>query len=84
MPRHEVIDEQRDVAPARAQRRHVQLDAAQAVVEIRPEASGLDERGETPVGRRHDADVNLPRVLPADALDGQILQHAQELGLRHR
>ena len=62
--------------------RHPDVDAAQAVEQIGPEQLTLDHRRQTAVGGGHDADVHPARAVAADALDGQILNGPQQLGLR--
>ena len=51
MPFEEVPREFKDVLPPLPQRRHLDVDATQAVVEIEPESPLLDERGERSVRR---------------------------------
>ena len=65
-------------------RRHLDVDAIQPVVQIEPELPLLDERGERPVRRDDDPRVDLTGAAPAHALDREILDRAQQLGLRRR
>src|SRR5690606_11752128 len=81
VPRQEPLGEQRDVLTARAQWRHRDLDGIEPVVEIAPERAGRDGAAEWPVGGRDDADVELPHAVPADTLDGEVLDRTQQLRL---
>ena len=80
--REEVARQLGDVVAPLAQRRHVDLDAAQPVVQVGAEEPLLDHPGERPVGRGDDARVHPLAAGAADALDGQVLHRAQQLGLR--
>ena len=71
-----------DVVAPLAQRRHADVDAGQPVEQIRPELSPFDKAGEAPIGRGNDPEIDAMRSLPADTLDRQVLQRAQQLGLR--
>ena len=76
--------ERQDVVPALAQRRHVQLDDLEPVVEILPEGAAGDPVGEVAVGGGHDAHVDLPALVLADAPDLPLLERPQELDLHAR
>ena len=80
----EVVRERQDVARARAQRRHLDVDDVEAVVEVLAEAPRRDLVGEVAVGRRDDADVDLHGLVAADALERALLEDAQELDLDRR
>ena len=81
----EVARQLRDVLAPRAQRRHLDVDAAQPVEQIEPElAARSTSADERPVGGDDDADVDRPGADAADPLDRQVLDRAQQLGLRRR
>jgi len=54
----------------------------QTIVEILAKRALLDHRQQIAVRRRHQADVGAQRARGAEALEGVLLQHAQELGLQ--
>src|SRR5258706_13070248 len=56
----------------------------QAVIEVEAELALLDERAEIAVRRRDHARAHLDRLDAADALEGAILEHAQQLPLQRR
>ena len=66
-----------------AQRRQLELDDLQPVVQILAEARPCSTAFlEIAVRGRYDPDVDLEWARgPADALEGTLLQHAQNLGL---
>ena len=80
----EVLGEQRDVVTALAQRRQVERDDVQAVVEIAAEVSGANLLVEVAVRRRDDARVDRNRLGRADGNHFALLQHAEQLDLRRR
>jgi hypothetical protein len=73
-----------DVLAAGPQRRHLQLERVEAVVEVAAELPLGDERRQAAVGRSHDPDVDLLGLVAADALHGELLQRTQQLGLRRQ
>ena len=73
-----------DVLAPRPQRRHLHVDAMQAVVQVQPEAPQLHQPGQRPVGGHDDPRVDAARPEPADPLDRQVLNRAQQLRLRRR
>src|ERR1700724_845044 len=75
--------EYRNVVLALAQRRHLDRENAQPVVEIFAEPSGANQTLKVTVSRRNNADVDPPRRVIADWFKLAVLQHAQQLGL-HR
>ena len=84
-PAHERMREQRGVALALAQRRNVDDDLGQPVVEVLAEFAGGDLVLEALVRRADDAHVDRDLLPAADALDHALLQEAQQLRLqRHR
>jgi len=78
----EVFGEQRNVVAARAQRRHLDRDDVQPVVEIAAKTAVRDFRFEALVRRGDHAHVDADGLLAADFLERLLLQHAQHLGLR--
>jgi hypothetical protein len=77
----EVVDEERDVLAALVQRRDLDLDHAQAIVQILAEAAAGHGGLEVVVGRRDQTDVDADRLVAADALEFLFLDRAQELRL---
>ena len=81
----EVRRQDGDVLLARAQRRHLDGEHVDAVVEVLAEAPRLHVAPEIAVGGSNDAHVHLAGVLLADALVAALLQNAQQLALQlHR
>src|SRR6185503_3671303 len=80
----EVVDQERDVLTAVAERRDVDRDDVQPVVQVFPELLLLDQLLEGPIGRRDDADVDLDILRAADAAEGPLLERAEELRLERR
>ena len=78
------VDERIDVLAPLAQRRDADREDAHAVEEVLAEEALGDEPVEGPVRGGDDPHVDLDRRRPADAVEGALLQHAQELGLRRR
>ena len=80
----EPADQQRDVLPPLAQRREVDVEHVEPVVQVVPERRPGRPPRERPVGGGDDAHVHLDRLGAADPEEGPALQHAQQLGLRGR
>jgi hypothetical protein len=80
----EVPRQLQDVIPAGAKRRHLHVDSIQPVVQVQPEAAMLDHLGERTVRGHDDPGVDVADAAAADALDREILNRAQKLGLRGR
>ncbi len=76
-----VVRELDDVGAPLAQRGHAHVDAAQAIEQVGPKQPLLDEILQTAVRSGNDPDVDAMCAVSADALDGQILDGAQQLGL---
>jgi hypothetical protein len=77
----EALRERQDVlAPAR-ERRHLELDHRQAIVEVLAEAAGGDGAAEVGVRRGDDPHVDLDRLRAAQPLEPPGLNDAQQLGL---
>jgi hypothetical protein len=75
------LDEQRNVAPALAQRRDAELEHAQPVVEVEPEAPLRDGLLQIAVRRGDDAGAHGDVADAAQALHDALLQDAQQLRL---
>ena len=75
------MGQQRDVAGALAQRRQLDRDHVDAVVELLAELPLGDGLAQVAVRRRHDAHVHVDERGAADAADLPLLQRAQELDL---
>jgi hypothetical protein len=80
----EVLDEVGDVFLVRAQRRQVDLDHLQPVVEVGAEAAFGHLVGQAPVGGGDDAHVHRDLLLAAHRADAPVLQHAQQRGLQRQ
>ena len=76
----EVLHEERDVVATFAQRRQLDRNHVQPVVEILAKRSFGHHLREIRVRRGDDADVDLDRVRVADAFELALLKHAQQLG----
>ena len=79
----EVIDERRDVVAPFAQRRDLDRDHVEPVVEVLLEPAVADHLFQIAVGRGDDPHVHALRALGAERLELALLQHAQQLRL-HR
>src|SRR3954462_13089715 len=62
----------------------MQLDDLEAVVEVLPEVAARDAVGEIAVGGGHDAYVDAPALVLADAANLALLQRPQQLDLHTR
>ena len=80
----EIIDQQRDVLGAFAQRRQTDPHDVEPVKQILAKLPGGDRLFEPLVRRGNDANIHRDRIIAADALDGAVLQHTQNLGLRRQ
>ncbi len=78
----EVLDQQRNVAPPLAQRRQVQGDDVEPIVEVLAELPLAHQGLEVAVGGGQHADVDANRLVAAEPLDRPLLQRAQQLGLQ--
>jgi hypothetical protein len=76
--------EEEHVLPAAPERRHLELEDGDAVVEIRPEAIGRDLVPELFVRGGHDAKIRGDVRRAADATEGFLLHGAEQLGLERR
>ena len=77
----EVLGERQDVLLALGERRHLQLDDVEPVVQVLAKTSGRDGRRQVGVGRADHAHFHATRGAAAQALELAGLQHAQQLGL---
>src|SRR5437879_805966 len=82
--RDEAPHQEWDVRPPLAQRRKIDVEDVEAVEEVVPEATQRDLLLERLVGRGGDAHVYFDRLGAADAEEGAVLEHAQQLHLRRR
>src|SRR5262245_5869425 len=80
---HESLGEQRDVLAPGAQRRELDRERDEPVVQVLTKTALGDLGRELPVGCRDDAHVDLARSGVAHGYDLALLDHAQELRL-HR
>ena len=74
-------DEQRQIGAALAQRRQVDSEHAEPVVEVAPERPRLHHPRQLPIGRRDQADVHPPRRAAAQGTHLAVLHRAQQLRL---
>ncbi len=79
---HEMLDQLGNVLAPLRQRRHADRHHRQAMIEVLAETALGDLGFEVARGRRHDADVDADLGGAADALEGLVDQHAQDLALR--
>jgi hypothetical protein len=70
-----------DVARAHAQRRHLEANDVEPVVEVLAEEPVGDHGAQVTVGGRDDPHVHPQRLVAAHALEFALLQEAQELHL---
>ena len=79
---HEIVDEIGNVLAPLGQRRHADRHHRQPVIEVLAEAAGGDLGLDVAAGRGDDAHVDRDLGGAADALEGLVDQHAQDLVLR--
>jgi hypothetical protein len=79
-----VIREQDDVGSPLAQRRQMDGEDVQPVIEVSTEASLLHVASQIPIRRRHDPDVSPEHSVPSDPLELTLLQDAQQPDLNRR
>ena len=77
----EELHQERDVLGALAERRELDREDAEAVVEVLAERLLADGLEQVAVGRGDDPDVDLARRRAADPVELALLQDAQQLGL---
>ncbi len=78
----EMRGERRKIFGAIAQRGQRHRKHAEAIEQIASEPAGGDFFLQVTICRSHDADVDRPRRLLADALKLSLLEHAQQFGLQ--
>ena len=78
---HEEVHEERDVLGAIAERREMDGEDVESVVEILAEGLFLDRFQQVAVGGGDDADIDPDRRLAADAVEFMLLQDVEQLGL---
>ncbi len=78
----EVLDEQRDILDAIAERHEMQPDAVEPVEQVLPEPTLLHQLGRVTVGGRDDADVDGRLRVRTDPPDGNTLENAEQLRLQ--
>ena len=79
-----VVRQRHDVVLALAQRRHLDRDDVEAVVQVLAELARLHHRRQVAVGRGDQPHVDAQRARAAQPLELVLLQHAQDLRLRAR
>ena len=78
----EIFRQRNDLARAIAQRRHPDLDHVEAIIKVLAKTLLAHELFEVLIGRRDDARIDLDGLGAADALEGFLLQEAQQLDLQ--
>ena len=73
--------ERKDVVGSLPQRRQVQTNTIQSMVEIRPEAAVSHGFLEVAIGRGKDAQIDLLGLRVTDGTESSILKESQELDL---
>ena len=79
----EVLRQQRDILSAVAQRRQVQGDDIDPIIEVFPKLSFPDQFLKVLVCCRDDANIHFDRLHATDARELAFLKHSQQFGLRH-
>ena len=79
---HEIFDQLGNVLAPLGERRHADRHHREPVIEILAEFAGGDIGFDVAAGRRDDAHVDRDLGAAADALEGLVDQHAQNLVLR--
>ena len=79
---HEVARQHEDVFAALAQGRQAQADHVEAVKQVFAEGAVFDALLEVLVGGGDDAHVGLDGVVPADAVEVPVAEHAQQTRLQ--
>src|SRR5262245_10816908 len=79
----EVPCQKRNVLGSLAQRRQLDADHVDAEIQVLAETPLLDHPRQRLVACRDDANIDLDRLRPTDALEATLLEHTQQLDL-HR
>ena len=77
----EIVDQQRDIPLALPQRRHLELDHVETVVEVFAKPAGRHLLLQIAVGGAENARIHLEGLLPPHPLQFMLLQHPQQLRL---
>ena len=77
----EELDQLRNLFTALAQRRHVDLDHLQSIVEVFAERALPHHLFEIAIGGGDDAHVDFDGAIAAEFRELAVLQHVQDLGL---
>ena len=77
-----MVGEAEDVAPARAQRRQLEADDGEPMVEILPKPPIADRLLQIHAGRRHQRHVDRLRAGAAQPAHRAVLEHGEELALQ--
>src|SRR2546422_6044823 len=83
-PSHEMLPQQRNILSPFPERRQVERQARQSIVEILTKRLGLYQLRQILVRRRDDPRINLDRLSPADRLNLALLEDTKQLGLKRR
>src|SRR5205823_9360443 len=75
---------QRDVLAPLGERRNVELDDVQSVVQVLAELAGRDALLELAVRRRDNAHVDVVRLVRADGADLPLFEGAEQLDLQRK
>ena len=81
VPLDEAIDQRGDVVGPLSQRRNLDADGINPVVQIRTEPAGIHETTQVLVGGTNDSHINLDQPRPTNLGDFLFLQHAQQFRL---
>src|SRR5260221_6151365 len=77
-----MVDQRRNVFRAAAQRRQVDSDYIQAVIQVFTELAFANQNIQIDIGRRDDPDIHLELLHAAQVHEFSVLKHAQDFGLR--
>src|SRR5262245_936509 len=77
-----MLNQKRYVFAAVAKRRNGDGYVGDADIEICSAPAGGNFSPQIAIGRRHHADIGMPRFACADSLIGSLLQDAEQLGLQ--
>jgi len=78
----EVLHQHREIPAPGSQRRNIEIEGVDSIVEILAEQAVRDARAQVAVSRGDDAHVDLHRLVAAERFDRSFLQHPEQLGLR--